>query len=174
MILNSLLPRKEMLTPCFKGLILLTTGNVFFPWAIFDSDRIWVSLPAPLALKDLSIPILNLLRLSVFCFLPLSPDLLRDPSVPHTGITMQADHRGWKLRRAGPELFWTAPHLGFDLSLRGSELQFQFNINSGNRFIYPWKHLEINTNPTKRTKLEVGVWLMRCFHICFQNIKATL
>lgn len=108
MILNSLLPRKEMLTPCFKGLILLTTGNAFLLWAIFDSDRTGVSLLAPLALKNLSILILNLLDIPMSCFLPLSPDLLCDPPIPLTRITMRADRSGWKLRRAGPKLNWAA------------------------------------------------------------------
>lgn len=81
MILNSLLPRKEMLTPCFKGLILLTTGNAFLPCVSFDSDGTRVPLPATLTLKDLSIPILNLQHISMSCFLPRSPDLLCDPPV---------------------------------------------------------------------------------------------
>lgn len=108
MILNSLLPWKEMLTPCFKGLILLTTGNAFLPCVSFDSDGTRVCLPATLTLKDLSILILNLLHIPMSCFLPLSPDLLSDPPVPHTRITMRADHSGWKLRWAGPKRNWAA------------------------------------------------------------------
>lgn len=88
MILNSLLPRKEMLTPCFKGLILLTTGNAFLQCVSFDSDGTRGPLPATLTFKDLPIPILNLQHISMSCFLPRSPDLLCDPPVSHTRITM--------------------------------------------------------------------------------------
>lgn len=107
-LLKSLLPLEKMLTPCFKGLILLTTGNAYLPYMSFDGDKTRVFIPGTLPSKDLSIPILNLLHIPMSCFLSLCPDLFCDPPVPHTRITIRTDHCGWNVRQAGPKRNWAA------------------------------------------------------------------
>lgn len=109
MILNSLLPRKEMLTPCFKGLILLNHRKCLLAVCELWQWRNPSSSPSHPHIKGPFNPHLkSATHFHVLLPSSLSWSPLWSPCFFHTRITMWADHCGWKLRRAGPKRNWAA------------------------------------------------------------------
>lgn len=167
MVLKCLPPTKEVLNPVFKGLMPLIRGvslvsNSCLSWVIFDIDltTLWTSLlPAPHVKGPLNHHFTSPTP-SHFLLPPSSSSiwsLLRSSSCSHQeddarGSLLVKSHArlgqaelGYEMHRA---LSWR-----FDQSLLGLQLQFQLNINGEYLFICPWKHQEINTNPTQRSEM---------------------